>query len=352
MLLVSTMRSYILAGIAAPVVELTSPANGSFFDYGDAIDWQVSVEDGNLPGGVNCNDIAVELALSHVTGATEHAHGLIAATGCSGSFDTGTISGHDGDEIFLGVIASYTNSDGITAKEELELQPRLREAEHWTMQSGVQAEPATDIGGGFSAAYINSGDWVMFRDMNLVNVNEIDVRVSSATPGGTIQARIGGVNGQVVGTLEVNNTGGWQVWETRTMAIAPAAQNLGANDLYFTFSGTSNYLLNVNWFDFLSAGPTTNPDPVEATQRIQAESFAAQIGIQTETTTDVGGGENVAYINAGDSSDYALTVPTTGTYNIAFRVASAQNGGTITLTQGGVALASVAVPRTVPGRNG
>ena len=83
----SVVRNFtILAGVSAPQVVVTSPADGSFFDYGDVIDWQVSVEDGSLAGGVDCNDIIVELVPGHVTGPTEHEHGLIAARGCSGSF--------------------------------------------------------------------------------------------------------------------------------------------------------------------------------------------------------------------------------------------------------------------------
>jgi len=347
----------ILAGISAPVVNLTNPEHGSFFEFGDVIDWQVSVEDSSLDGGANCADIDVELVLGHVTGSTEHEHGIVADAGCSGSFDTGAVSGHDGESIFLGVTASYTNSDGITANDDAELWPRFREAEHWTEQSGVVAEETTDIGGGFSAAYIENGDWLMFRDTNLINVNQIDMRVASETLGGTIEARIGGVSGEVIGTLDVETTGGWQVWETRTMVIDPAAQNLGVNDLFFTFSGGGGYLFNVNWFDFDGDGPTSpgpvddpilpvEPGPGESLQRIEAENFSAQSGIQTESTTDVGGGLNVGYINDGDSVDYELTVPASGTYDIAFRVASAENGGTVTLTQDGVELASFDSPVT------
>ena len=376
----SVVRNFtILAGLSTPEVLVTSPANGSFFDYGEVIDWRVSVADSNSPNGVNCDDIVVELVFGHVTGPTEHEHGLIAGRGCSGSFETVEDSGHDGEDVFLALIASYTNSDDITANGVAELRPRFREAEHWTEQSGVETEATLDIDGGLSAAFINNGDWLMFRDMNLVNVDEINVRVASATQGGTIQARIGGVTGQIVGTLEVENTGGWQVWQTLTMPLSSAARTLGANDLFFTFSGTAfsgsgNFLFNINWFDFIGDASTNNTGPVNPaptpvnpspapinptpapvnpepgpggiTQRIQAESFVAQSGIQTETTSDVGGGQNVGFVNNGDSSDYVLAVPSSGTYNLAFRVASRLNGGVITLTRDGAALASVEVPVT------
>jgi len=350
----------VLAGLSAPKVLVTAPENGSFFEYGDVINWQVSIEDSDLPNGIDCNNVTVELALAHVTGATVHEHGLDAGTGCSGSFNTAVDGGHEDAEVFLVLIASYTNSDGITANGTLELRPRLREAEHWTEANGLIPEATTDIGGGLNEAFINSGDWLMFRDMNLVNVDEIDIRVASNTRGGTIEARIGSISGHVVGSANVGNTGGWQEWETVRIEIDPADRNFGATDLFFTFDGSSNYLFNINWFDFVggssatsvSPAPEPSPEPIDPTsnsggitQRIEAEGFAAQSGIRILSNND-DTGENIGYIQNGDHSDYVLSVTSSGTYNFSFRVASQRNGGTVTLTQNGVALASVVVPGT------
>jgi len=304
----------ILAGISAPSVSVTSPENGSFFEYGETIDWQVTVEDSNLPNGIDCNDVNVELVLGHVASGNDHEHGLDVSTGCSGSFDTIADGGHDDEQIFLILSASYTNSHGITANGAVELRPRMREAEHWTQANGLVPEATTDIGGGLSAAFINSGDWLMFRDINFVNVDEIDIRVSSATAGGTIEARIGNVSGQIIGSAEVNNTGGWQMWETLTMGIDPAVKSLGTNNLFFVFRGSNNFLFNINWFNFIgdpaktlvADGPRSNPDVT--TQRIEAEEFVAQSGIRNVGTTDIGGGEKVGFINNGDSRRKVVTM--------------------------------------------
>ncbi|MCI1187159.1 carbohydrate-binding protein [Hymenobacter sp. DH14] len=80
---------------------------------------------------------------------------------------------------------------------------------------------------------------------------------------------------------------------------------------------------------------------------IEAESYSAMLGIQTETTTDTGGGLNVGYIDAGDYLDYAVNVATAGTYTVGFRVASATGGGQLELrNSAGTALGSVAVGNT------
>ncbi len=80
--------------------------------------------------------------------------------------------------------------------------------------------------------------------------------------------------------------------------------------------------------------------------RFEAESYSAMSGIQAQTTTDAGGGSAVGYINNNDYCDYSLNVATAGTYSTQFRVASAQNGGTIQIIKGTTLLGSVTIPTT------
>jgi len=59
---------------------------------------------------------------------------------------------------------------------------------------------------------------------------------------------------------------------------------------------------------------------------IEAEQFSAMYGIQTETSTDSGGGTgggiNIGYTDTGDWLEYNIDVQTAGTYTIEYRVAS------------------------------
>ena len=51
-------------------------------------------------------------------------------------------------------------------------------------------------------------------------------------------------------------------------------------------------------------------------------------GVQTEDTSDVGGGKNAGYIDTGDWMSYPeVTIPSTGTYRVEYRVASRSSGG-------------------------
>jgi len=91
----------------------------------------------------------------------------------------------------------------------------------------------------------------------------------------------------------------------------------------------------------------SNP-PVTGTL-IQAENYSSMSGVQTEATTDTGGGLNVGYADTGDWMAYFnINFPTSGAYVIEYRVASAVNGARLSsdLTAGAIQLGAVDVPNT------
>lgn len=68
---------------------------------------------------------------------------------------------------------------------------------------------------------------------------------------------------------------------------------------------------------------------------IQAESYAAAAGVQTEGTSDIGGGLNVGWIDTGDWMSYSnVTINVSGTYKVEYRVAS-MSGGQVALDLNG-----------------
>ena len=67
--------------------------------------------------------------------------------------------------------------------------------------------------------------------------------------------------------------------------------------------------------------------------KIEAEAFSVNQGLQLETTTDAGGGQNVGYTNTGDILDYRVRVLKSSKYYIEIRVASAGTAGRIEIQQ-------------------
>jgi endoglucanase len=115
-------------------------------------------------------------------------------------------------------------------------------------------------------------------------------------------------------------------------ALVPGASTSGnwpANQL--TASGTLAKQIISGW------GGTTPTDP-GAIATIQAEAYSQMSGIQTENTTDAGGGLNVGWIDAGDWLSYQnspVNIPANGNYRIEYRVASLNGGGGLRLEAAG-----------------
>jgi hypothetical protein len=83
--------------------------------------------------------------------------------------------------------------------------------------------------------------------------------------------------------------------------------------------------------------PNTVKSPVYLSipGKVEAEKYTVSFGIQTEGTSDTGGGQNVGYIDAGDWLDYAVDVAEDGNYTVEYRVAG-QGAGKIILQLPGI----------------
>ncbi|PAM91642.1 glycoside hydrolase [Flavobacterium sp. IR1] len=127
-------------------------------------------------------------------------------------------------------------------------------------------------------------------------------------------------------TFAIQNAGGVMIWELSQDAV-----------------GSKSLLTAINQVITGSQPPTGNGT------LIQAENYSAMSGVQTEPTTDTGGGLNVGYADTGDWMAYNnINFPTSGTYVIEYRVASNVTGGKISsdLNGGTIVLGSVNIPNT------
>ncbi|WP_407649466.1 carbohydrate-binding protein [Goodfellowiella coeruleoviolacea] len=127
------------------------------------------------------------------------------------------------------------------------LNPYVRqEAETIAWGSGVETEPASE--GGMNVGWIENGDWIKVKGVAFgAGARSFTARVASGGSGGTLELRVGGSTGAVVGRCAVPGTGGWQSWTSVSCAVSGAT---GTQDLYFRFTGGSGYLFNVDWWQF------------------------------------------------------------------------------------------------------
>ncbi|MDA6070141.1 glycosyl hydrolase family 18 protein [Flavobacterium sp. AC] len=127
-------------------------------------------------------------------------------------------------------------------------------------------------------------------------------------------------------TFAIQNAGGVMIWELSQDAV-----------------GAKSLLTAVNQVI------TGSQPPTGTGTLIQAENYSSMSGIQSEPTTDTGGGLNVGYADTGDWMAYSnVNFPTSGSYVIEYRVASAVNGARISsdLNAGTIQLGTVNIPNT------
>lgn len=113
----------------------------------------------------------------------------------------------------------------------------------------------------------------------------------------------------------------------------------------YTATASDNCLVNENLNDSTTSLRVQSTGSFNRT--IEAESYSSMAGIQTETCTE--GGLNVGYIETADWMAYnSITIPTTGTYLIEYRVASQSGGGRLSLdiNAGATVLGYLDIPST------
>lgn len=192
-------------------------------------------------------------------------------------------------------------------------------------------------------------NWMQFGTTNTCNPTTITPHLSiNGGPWQQTSTATLNVGGSVTMGPQPSTGGSWS-WSgpsgfsatTREVTRSNMQTNQSGNYVatYTNSCGTNSthtFTITVN-----STGTGT---PIPGT--VQAENYSAMNGIQTETTTDTGGGTNVGWIEAGDWMDYNANVASTGTYNVAFRVASEPGGGQLQLRSGSTVLTTVNVPAT------
>ena len=120
--------------------------------------------------------------------------------------------------------------------------PGLIEAEDYTDMSGIQIETTTDTGGGSNVGYIDTGDWLEFSlDVADEGSYLIEYRVASKVGSNGFQALI---DGTLIDTQGVQNTGGWQSWTTNSVIV-----NLNSGEHTLRLNAIGNEW-NLNWINF------------------------------------------------------------------------------------------------------
>lgn len=264
----------ITAGNTVPEVTIHLPVDGGFYDWGESFAFEVQVDDAEdgstTDGSIACTDVTFQAFIGH----DDHAHPLEEFRNCAG--DVPVIGGHGSQEdlLFYVVEGRYTDNgvtgvSPITGRAGHILQPKRKQAEHFTENNGVLLEDTGDIlGGGQNIGFIAHGDFISYYPMNLQNIDFVTYRIASAGSGGRIEVRVDSPQGPLISTAYIEHTRDWQFYRNAT---APISDPGGVHELFFVFLNNpgDDGLFNLNWIDFHGDGVSNieegSPDGLSAT---------------------------------------------------------------------------------------
>lgn len=128
--------------------------------------------------------------------------------------------------------------------------PGKIEAENYNSMSGIQTETCSQ--GTLNISYVDAGDWLDYI-VNVQNAGSYQVKFNIASKIGSSSAIQLKSGGNVLCTVNVPNTGGWQSWTS--VSSGNITLNAGQQTLRI-YANASGW--NMNWFQFVSAQASTS----------------------------------------------------------------------------------------------
>ncbi len=248
---------HVVVGNTAPKVTLELPAEGTLFSFGDEIPFKVTVtdpEDG-AAGAIDCAKVKVTYILGH----DSHGHPVTSANGCTGTIKTSSDGGHDPNANIFGVFdAEYTDGGGggqaaLTSHDQAQLQPRHRQAEHFTGSSGIKVYDKASANGGKTVGDIDNDDWISFKPYNLTGSTKLTARISSGGAGGFLEVRTGSAKGPILGSAPVPVTGSWDTFQDIDVPLRAVPKK--TTELFLVFKGGAGALYDVDDFELSNSAP-------------------------------------------------------------------------------------------------
>lgn len=146
-----------------------------------------------------------------------------------------------------GSISELAHSKAGVIKAVANLNPYKRtEAETMAWAEGV--ETATDEKLGVYVTDISNGDYIKVRNVDFgKGARKFEAETSAIADGGIIEIRIDSLEGTLLGTCKVKQSGSWQNWKLQSAKIRKVK---GIHDVYFVFKGSESQLFNLNRWKF------------------------------------------------------------------------------------------------------
>ncbi|MDF7799579.1 carbohydrate-binding protein, partial [Pontiellaceae bacterium B1224] len=242
------------------------------------------------------------------------------------------------------------------------------EAEAFSAQNGTSLEPCVDIGGGTNVADISNGDWCRYDNLFIASNAVFRARIArpAGRSDGQIEIRTDDLAGALLGTLDVPETGGWQMYETIEVPLSVVSGTYSVF-LKFVEDGTSNggTLFNVNRFSITPSTQVEPPETIHA-EAVDADQIDLSWSSQTNASAynlkraETSGGpypERVDGLSVTNHSDLGVLAGTSYYYVVTALYGSAESGVSMEvsavpsapLTEGDVVIDQVGIQTNTAG---
>jgi hypothetical protein len=207
----------------------------------------------------------------------------------SGSLSVFTLSATNikGETIEIIIRGATNASDKVYTINDIQVSAppvfEVIEAEDYDSMYGIDTEDTSDSSGDENVGWVHDGDWVMFEDLDLTGAYSFTARVSCPSDGCTMEFRIDSVGGELLGTMDITNTGSFKSWTTQSASIDAVD---GVYDVYLVFNGGDGYLFNFNWFQLSATYIYSTDASVTSSEYTVDESGKTITDIPLETTLD------------------------------------------------------------------
>ncbi|WP_129667645.1 ThuA domain-containing protein [Phytoactinopolyspora endophytica] len=299
----------ITVGNTRPEVDFDLPPDGAFFNFGDEVSWDLSVQDAE-DEEIDDSDVIIQPALGH----DDHPHPADPLSGRTGSVETALGGGHSEDmNVFYILTGRYTDGGAgdipsLSGEDTSLLFPKLREAEFFSDSQDVTVAGSRDIEGHGTSIAGQDGAWAAYEPVNLLNVDALILRASAATEG-TIELRRDAPDGELLGTATVPATTGGRYVDVPVEVSDPG----DTFTLYAVFPDAGERRLNFIEADGKGVSPTTKPkvsitSPTADDDLEPGEiEITAEAGDAENTITEVEFFVDGESIGADDTAPYAVT---------------------------------------------
>ncbi|MGB5635789.1 MAG: carbohydrate-binding protein [Waterburya sp.] len=194
----------------------------------------------------------------------------------------------------------------------------------------VDIEATSDVGGGYNLAWIEAGEYLTY-DVNIAKSGSYDLVLRVATPAKDNKSVDVVIGGQIY-TASFSNTGGWQTYKDVVIpdieliaGVQAVRLNMNSNGFNFNYVElvekavspgairieAEDYKAGTNGVEYFDFDATNNGGEYRPTEEVDIEA-----------TEDVGGGFNVAWIQAGEQLKYDVNISQADNYNLVLRVAN------------------------------